>query len=82
MTIDKLRDEKLQYDIDREKEKYQHYYQVKLINTNILLVKKYYLLNKVKLKNKVSFEKQIKMIEMQLKNKQTKSLQNLQTIKQ
>ena len=36
MTIDyKIRDEKLQYDINR------YYHQVKLINMNVLRVKKY-----------------------------------------
>ena len=46
MTIgDKVRDEKLQYDFNREKQqKYQHYHQVKLINMNILQVNKYYLI--------------------------------------
>ena len=34
---DKIRDEKLQYDINRNKlQKYQHYLQVKLTNMNIL----------------------------------------------
>ena len=37
---DKIKDEKLQYDINREASKYLHYHQVKLINMNILLVKK------------------------------------------
>ena len=42
MTIeDQIRDEKLQYDINREAAKYQLYRQVKLISMNILLVKKY-----------------------------------------
>ena len=50
MTIDyKIRDEKLQYDIKRKAKKYQNYHQVKLINMNILQVKKHYLLNKVEL---------------------------------
>ena len=41
MTIeDQIRDEKLQYDM----QKYQLYHQAKLISMNILLVKKYYLL--------------------------------------
>ena len=45
---DKIRDEKLQYDINREAaKKYQHSLQVKLINMNILHVKKYYHLIKV-----------------------------------
>ena len=44
MTIeDQIKDEKLQYDINREKlRKYLLYHQVNLINTNTLLVKKYY----------------------------------------
>ena len=43
MTIDdKIGDEKLQYIINREPAKYQHYNLEKLINMNILLVKKYY----------------------------------------
>ena len=42
MTIeDQIKDEKLQYDINRLR-KYQLYHQVKLINMNTLLVKKYY----------------------------------------
>ena len=39
---DQIRDEKLQYDINREAEKYQLYHQVKLISMNILLDKRYY----------------------------------------
>ena len=43
MTIeDQIKDEKLQYDIDRELRIYQRYHQVNLINMNTLLVKKYY----------------------------------------
>ena len=35
MTIDdKIKDEKLQYDVNREAAKYQHCHQVKLINMN------------------------------------------------
>ena len=42
MTLkDQIRDEKLQYDINREPQKYHLYHQVKLISMNILLVKKY-----------------------------------------
>ena len=43
MTIDdKIRDEKLQYDINREAAIiYQHYRQVKMININFFQVKKY-----------------------------------------
>ena len=37
MTIDdKIKDESLQYNIDREAENYQHYYQVELIRMNLL----------------------------------------------
>ena len=46
-TDDKIIDEKLQFDINRELAKYLHYHQVKLINMNILLVKKSYHLVKV-----------------------------------
>ena len=43
MTIeDQIRDEKLQYDINREAAKNQLYHQEKLINMNILLVKRYF----------------------------------------
>ena len=43
MTIeDQIRDEKLQYDINREIAKISALYQVKLISINILLVKRYY----------------------------------------
>ena len=43
MTInDQIRDEKLQYDINREASKISGNYQVKFINMNILLVKIYY----------------------------------------
>ena len=45
MTInDQIRDEKLQYNINREAkyQKYQLYHQVKFINMNILPVKIYY----------------------------------------
>ena len=49
MTIDdQIRDGKLQHDINREVAKYQPYHQTKLINMNILQVKKYYLLIKNK----------------------------------
>ena len=45
MTNDyKIRDEKLQYHINREAAKHQHYHLEKLINTNILQVKKYCLI--------------------------------------
>ena len=43
MTIDdKIKEEKLQYDINRKVENYQHYRSEKLININFLQVKKYY----------------------------------------
>ena len=43
MTIhDQIRDEKPQYDINREATKMQLYRQTKLVSMNILLVKKYY----------------------------------------
>ena len=45
-TDDKIRDGKLQYDINREA--YQYYHQVKLINVNISQEKKYYLPTEVK----------------------------------
>ena len=47
MTIeDQIRDEKLQYAINREAAKISTLYQAKLISTNILLVKKcYHLIN-------------------------------------
>ena len=38
-THDKIRDEKLQYDINKEAQ--QHYLKVKLMNMNILQKKKY-----------------------------------------
>ena len=41
---DKIRDEKLQFDINREK----HYYLEKFINMNIIQVKKYWFLIKYK----------------------------------
>ena len=44
---DKIRDEKLQYDINREEQIYQLYCPEKLINTSILQVKKYCHLMKV-----------------------------------
>ena len=48
MTIDdEIRDEKIQYDINREAAKNQHCHQKKLINMNFLQVKKYYHLIKV-----------------------------------
>ena len=43
MTIeDQIKDEKLQYNINREAAKISAYHQVNLINMNSLLVKKYY----------------------------------------
>ena len=43
---DKIRDENLQYDINREAVKYLYYQLEKLMNMNMLQMKKYYLLNK------------------------------------
>ena len=49
MTIDgQIKVEKIQYNINREAAKYPPYYQEKLINTNTLKVKKYYILIKTK----------------------------------
>ena len=45
--IDKIKDEKVQYDINREAAKISHYHQVKLINMNLLQAKKYCHLSKV-----------------------------------
>ena len=48
MTIaDKIKDEKLQYISIENHQKYQHYRRVKLINMNVLQVKKCYHLIKV-----------------------------------
>ena len=45
MTIeDQIRDEKLQYVLIERLQKYQLFHQEKMINMNILLVKKYYIL--------------------------------------
>ena len=46
-TEDKIRDEKLEYGINKNKEqKYMHYHQVKLIKINIFQAKKHYLESK------------------------------------
>ena len=45
---DKIRDEKLQYDINKEAAKISDHHQVKLIKMNILQMKKNYHLIKVK----------------------------------
>ena len=43
MTIeDQIKDEKLQYDINKRQQKYRLYHQAKLISMNILQVKRYY----------------------------------------
>ena len=69
MTIkDQIRDEKLQYDINREAAKYQLYHQVKLISMNILLVKIYCHLINSKQLNKLNLL--IVLWEKLLKNKQ------------
>ena len=41
IIYDQIGDEKLQYDIDREAAKISAYHQAKLINMNVLQVKKY-----------------------------------------
>ena len=64
---DKIKDEKLQYDINRETAKYQRYHLEKLINMNILQVKKYCHLIKTEQQNKLSLN--ILLQEMFLKNK-------------
>ena len=69
MTIkDQIRDEKLQYDINRKAAKYQLYHQVKLISMNILLVKIYCHLINSKQLNKLNLL--IVLWEKLLKNKQ------------
>ena len=40
--------------LTKKQQKHQHYHKVKLINMNILQVKKYYLMIKTELKNKLS----------------------------
>ena len=47
-TDDKIRDEKLQYNITEKLQKYEHCYPEKLINMNILQMKEYYLPIKAK----------------------------------
>ena len=55
MTIDdEIRDGKIQYNINKEQQKYQYYHLEKLMNINILQAKKYYLLVKVDLQKKLS----------------------------
>ena len=44
---DKITDEKLQNEINRKALKNQHYQMIKLVNMNIVQVKKYYLLMKI-----------------------------------
>ena len=44
---DTIRDKKLNMILIEKQQKYWHYYRVKLINMNILQVKKYYFLLKV-----------------------------------
>ena len=45
---DQIKDEKLQYDFNRDAVKYHPHHQAKLTSMNILLVKKYFLLIKNK----------------------------------
>ena len=60
--------EKLQYIINREAAKCQHYQQANVINMNILQLKKYYLLIKVKQFAYSSLDKK--------KQKQTKTIED------
>ena len=53
-TDDKVRAEKLGYDINGEAAKYQYYHQVKLIIVNIFQEKNHCLLMKTELKNKLN----------------------------
>ena len=46
---DRIRDEKLQYDVKQDAKKYRHYHVEKLVNMIILPMKKYCLLIKSKL---------------------------------
>ena len=71
-TDDKIRDEKLQYDINREKQKYWYYHLEKLINMNSFQVKKCFLLIKDKQQNKPSLY--ILLQKKLLKNKQKNKL--------
>ena len=45
-TDDKIRDEKLNIILTEKQQRFQHYHSEKLININILQVKKHYLLIK------------------------------------
>ena len=68
MTLeDQIRDEKLQYDINREAAKISAYHQAKLISMNILLVKRYCHLISSKELNKLNLL--ILLWEKLLKNK-------------
>ena len=71
MIIDnKTGDEKLQYDIYREATKiYQHYHLEKLVSMNILKVKKYYFLIKVRTieQTKFTYSRLEKALEKQTK---------------
>ena len=49
IIVDKIRDEELVCNINRDVAKYLRYHQVKLINMNIIQANKYYLSIKVKL---------------------------------
>ena len=68
MTIDeKIRDKKLQYNIKREASKISVFSSSELINMNMLHVKKYYLLIKVKWHKKLDLH--IHLLEKCLKKK-------------
>ena len=71
-TDDKIKDEKLKYDTNREAAKISALSLKKLINMNILRVKKYYLLIEFKKYNKLSLY--ILLYEEYWKNKQRSNL--------
>ena len=54
-TDDKIRGEKLEYDVNREAANISIIIRKKMINMNLLQVRKYYLLIKEKRQNKQSF---------------------------
>ena len=74
-TDDKIKDENLQYDINREAAKISALSSGKLINMNTLQVEKYYHLIKVEQQDKLSLyillqEKLLKNKQKQLRNKE------------
>ena len=84
-TDDKTRDEKLQYDINREAAKISIFHLKKLINMNILLIKKYYHLIKKERQNKLIEltplqEKRLKNKQKRLKSKAKSKYKQLKTM--